>query len=478
MGRIRGPALFSSHFGIETKALRTLGAFDPVLNLDTKLFIDPLRLGASKQPEMRAARQTYLDHFTNVIKLLKASKDVGDVASRNAKRLLTFPEIAGTCLGYGSTSISGSAFGPALTQKLLLTAKAVVDLGIDDPDLFVVMAIFEEGVGADRISDMVTNVIAKDLLAFNTRVLSKLTVPTKHFTVAGQSARLAANPKQAGTPVVLVPRDVLRKLPVACCWSDVSAAAGSNAALRHRVNSEIGELWKAQSKRDKGRLRRQALANKRAFETLIAAVKETPAAPYDLDADPEGLLFWTRLIDAIDKRHPLKLALPTKPTLEDLRQLILAIIGQFRKLIEDKGLWKDLWVEDRPRPEVAAQRLFFVVADTYCRANNIDLTPEADSGPGPVDFKFSKGYTLRGLVEVKLSRNTALVSGFTSQLGAYKKAEETTCAIYLVIDVGGMGNKRKSLQKIRKDRLALNEDCSDLEFIDGSRQKSASKRKG
>ena len=477
MGRIRGPALFSSHFGVDAKSLRLLGALDPVLNLDTKLFIDPLRLRSSKQREMRAARQTYLDHFASVIKLLKASKQDGDVPWRNAKRLLSFPEIQGTCLGYGSSSISGSAFGPALTQKLLVTAKAVVDLGITDPDLFVVMAIFEEGVGADRISDMVTNVIAKDLLAFNTRVLSALNVPTKRFTVAGQSAQLAANPKQPNTPVVLVPRDVLRKLPVACCWSDVSGAAGANAALRHRVNTEIGELWKAQGKRDKNRLRKQALANKEAFETLIAAVNATPAAPYDLDADPDGLLFWTRLIGAIDKSHPFKLTLPPKPTLDDLRRLILEIVGQFRKLVEDKGLWKDLWVGPRPRPEAAAQRLFFAIADTYCRANDIDVTPEADSGAGPVDFKFSKSYTLRVLVEVKLSRNTKLVPGFTAQLGAYKKAEGTTCGIYLVIDVGGMGNKRKDLQNVRKARLMCKDPCSDLEFVDGSRQKSASKRK-
>jgi hypothetical protein len=50
------------------------------------------------------------------------------------------------------------------------TAKAIVDLGIDDPDLFVAMGLFEEGIGPDRISDMATNVIFPDLIAFNTRI--------------------------------------------------------------------------------------------------------------------------------------------------------------------------------------------------------------------------------------------------------------------------------------------------------------------
>ena len=52
------------------------------------------------------------------------------------------------------------------------TAREIVDLGVDDPDLFVAMGLFEEGIGPDRISDMASNVILPDLLAFNVRVLT------------------------------------------------------------------------------------------------------------------------------------------------------------------------------------------------------------------------------------------------------------------------------------------------------------------
>ena len=92
-------------------------------------------------------------------------------------------------------------------------------------------------------------------------------------------------------------------------------------------------------------------------------------------------------------------------------------------MVENKGLWKELWDENgKPRKEKASQRLFFAVAYSYCKANNIDLTPEADSGNGPVDFKLSQGFDSKLVVEVKLSTNGRLVHGYEKQLEIYKKA--------------------------------------------------------
>jgi hypothetical protein len=67
--------------------------------------------------------------------------------------------------------------------------------------------------------------------------------------------------------------------------------------------------------------------------------------------------------------------------------------------------------------------LFFVVASSYCSANNLDLTPEAETGRGPVDFKISSGNHGRLLVEVKLSTSSRLLSGYTTQLELYKKGK-------------------------------------------------------
>lgn len=165
------------------------------------------------------------------------------------------------------------------------------------------------------------------------------------------------------------------------------------------------------------------------------------------------------------------------PTLDSLFRVANQIVQQFKKLIEDNGIWKELWIKNKPRNEKSAQRLFFAIADTYCKANGIDITPEADSGGGPIDFKFSFGYNFRVLVEIKLSKNPHLITGYESQLEVYKKAEGTLRAIYLVIDVGGRGEKVEKILELKNNIIAKGGVASEIIFVDGSKKLSASRRK-
>ena len=80
MGKIKHPLQFSHHFGVNPSKVSALGMLDPTLNVDAKLFIDPMLLKGSKHPEMRQADDTYKQFFTEVITLLVASKNENDVA--------------------------------------------------------------------------------------------------------------------------------------------------------------------------------------------------------------------------------------------------------------------------------------------------------------------------------------------------------------------------------------------------------------
>jgi hypothetical protein len=85
LARIKNPVRFSAHFGIAEGALIKAGVLNPTLNVDTRLFIDPLLIPKSKHPDIRGgARRTYVTHFSQVIRLLKATKAENDVAWRNA----------------------------------------------------------------------------------------------------------------------------------------------------------------------------------------------------------------------------------------------------------------------------------------------------------------------------------------------------------------------------------------------------------
>lgn len=455
---------------------------DPTLNVDTALFIDPLLLEHSRHPEIhQGARRSYEDHFATVIKLLARSGSKGDTAWRNAVRLLSFPEVSSTCLGYGSTSVHGSGSGPLATASLVETARDIVELGITDPDLFTAMALFEEGFGPDRISDMTTNVIFADLLKFNERVLAGMSVPLQVHLIRLKngksfSAKLPCNPFiRGGGPIILLPADILRALPIAKDWADIAEAASHNSELRSRVNDQVAGLWRTKTLQDKEELRRWALSGKTAFETLLEMLRGANPKPYDMQGDPLGELVWRRIAEEIASVEPKVISPLKSRDLVGICAVVEEIIAQFRFLIEDRRLSEELYYQGRHRPEKAVQRLFFAVAYAYCKANDIDITPEADTGNGPVDFKISTGFAGRVLVEIKLSSNNKLIAGYTKQLQRYQAAEETIAGYYLVVDVGQMGKKYERLIETRNAAVLAGERVSPIELIDGAHRVSASK---
>jgi hypothetical protein len=282
---------------------------------------------------------------------------------------------------------------------------------------------------------------------------------------------------KGNVPVILVPSDVLRDLPVATDWKDVSSAASQNAEIRNRVNDQIAELWRSKTLRDKEAVRSWALGDKEAFDTLLQMIHAVDRTAYDMAGDPRGEVFWRQLLIDLATIQPFTIQRPERLDREGVVAVAEQIIEQFRFLIEDRRFSEELYYQGEPRPEKAAQMLFFAVAYSYCKANNLDITPEAETGTGPVDFKVASGFNGRVLVEIKLSTNKKMVAGYTRQLEAYKKAEEAIQGYYVVIDVGGpIGRKRRQLAKLRNDAIARKETVSPISFIDGKRKPSASKR--
>lgn len=308
MAKIKNPVRFSDHFGIDVAALDKVGVLNPTLNVDTRLFIDPLLLEGSSHPEISgSAHQSYLAHFEQAIGLLGAVKQENDSDYywRMAYRQLSFPELKGTCLGYGSTSVAGSGSGDKLTRQIRETAKAIVDLGVKDPDLFVAMALFEDNFGPDRIGDMATNIVIRELLTFNNRILNDLNIPLEEFDIRVGTgkvyhAKLPRNIYSKGkrsVPVILVPTDILRDLPIATDWEDVAYAASQSAEIRSRVNDHIAELWKTKTLKDKEEMRQWALHDRKSFETLLEMIHGVDYTAYDWKGDPRGELLWRQLLN-------------------------------------------------------------------------------------------------------------------------------------------------------------------------------------
>ncbi len=479
MAQAKNPSTFSAEFNIDKNTLARLGILDITLAIDTKLFIDPLLLKYSKHKELNTdAYNEFQNHFKTVIKLLQKSRQNEDVAWRAALKLLEFPEIPGTCLGYGAGSIRGSGFGKILTSRIITVAKQIIDIGIDDPDLFTVMALFEPDIGPDRISDMTTNIIFKSLAKFNEKIISELKLTDNIFTLDRTTTKFALHPfENPDTPIILLPHDILKDLPIANDWDSVAIAANENDQLRNELNTHIAEIWKVKIKRDKTKLKNQALENKEAFSVLLSAIKNVDAKPYDIKNDPNGLIAWAIKGREYASDYPLKLTDTKTKSLQDVYKIVNKIIVQFRHLVEHSGLNKELYqINNKPRNESTAQRLFFAISYTYCKANNIDISPEIDTGTGKVDFKFSTGFNQRVLVEIKLSTNSKIVRGYIKQLEVYKTSQQTMKAIYLIIDVGYMGKKDEKVIEEKNKASKRGDPLSDIKFIDGVLKKTASIR--
>jgi hypothetical protein len=130
-----------------------------------------------------------------------------------------------------------------------------------------------------------------------------------------------------------------------------------------------------------------------------------------------------------------------------------------------------------PRRERAAQLTFYAIAQAYCEANDLDISPEADAGVGPVDFKFSRGYREKVTVEVKLSSNPRLINGYMTQLPAYDSAERSIASFYLLIQVTESDVGIRALEKIYRNRRDEGKPWPKLIRVDGRIEPSASRRK-
>lgn len=475
------PITLSIAWGIDQNKITKFGAIDVTLNCDTNLFIDPLLLATSANKDFRdCASAAYEGRFHQLIELLSASKEIDDAAWRAARNKISFHEVGYTHLGY-SSGTSGSGFGEKLAGNLISTAKEVIDLGVDNPNLFVALALFEDGIGADRISDMTTNIIIECLARFTISACNHIGIEARQFGIRGSTYDLPPNPLKPTEPILLVPADIVRDLPIASDWSSVGSAARETEDLRERVNTHIGEIWKAKTRKDKDEIRKNALRSKASFDTLLEVIQNAADESYDVVNDHRGEIYPANIRRSISKDQPLDLHTYSgrKLGLEEVDEVVAAIIAQFKNLVENRGLWKELWddKQEHARLEKAMQRLFYAVALSYCEANDLDISPESDGGAGPVDFKVSKGASSKALLELKRSTNPKLVDGYTKQLDAYRASEGTTRAHYIVIDVGGLTPaKMKGLSDARSTVIKAGLEPSEFVIIDGSVQKSASKR--
>ena len=101
-----------------------------------------------------------------------------------------------------------------------------------------------------------------------------------------------------------------------------------------------------------------------------------------------------------------------------------------KNVIENKDGYRIFYIKSVPIKRETDVHVMFRL--TWF-ASPDDVTPEANDGRGPVDFKISQGAFDKTLVEFKLASNTQLAKNLQNQVEIYKKAHDTDKTIKVII---------------------------------------------
>lgn len=441
--------LFSTCFNIER--VNEDDWFDPILNSDTLLFVDPFLI--FREPPESAwsdAHASLIEHFDRCFKLIAQGNCNPDaLAYKKAVALLHFHEPSELCLGYTHKGTLGSGGGYGYALTIAAAIAAAIQRGVESSKHFEELGIINEGIGSDRISDITCNILKARLVRYTQEIAERHGIETASHRVWAASfddtrqrwnsdqVLLPTNPVN-NSPIILVPRRFLRDLPQLNYrdWWDWY----ENEKLRTDFNYEVlGAV-------DKKTIVEIARSQFSYVQKYIESKELEQPDPYDIEKDKNGVWTWKPLTSDYVAHHPVEF----QAVHDDIsfNAFIESLLSSFRHFVEEAGGWRLLWNDNgKEKPESAAQLLFRGISEHYCQAANVVIDREVELGRGPVDFKFSQGYARRALLEVKKVHNGKYWHGLEEQLPSYLCSDKVSKGWFLAIQYR---TNPSSLDRIRK----------------------------
>ena len=460
--------LLSDYLSIGNK-LEEKGVFDPVLDKDSHFFINLQRLKKTTVPEFKASYEKINEYFRKVIKLLDRteSKDQQDICYKQALKMFDFSEVNGICLGYAKGA-TGSGFGRLLGSQVISTAYDIVKLGMDDPEMFQLLPLFQDNVGPDRLSDMIATLILDDIKAYTKRINKELGITKRKYKEVSFKDGFAMNPYK-NDYILLVPIEILHKLPVAECWEDIDLCVSQNETIRAEMNAEVANEWgKYTASQRKTFLRNKIFKNANAYKRVMEKYRQEELSAFD---PKENFEYYLKKLE----QSILQLKINWKSEHNEINSLTAAedILSGFKQWVEYNKGWEVIQEADSRKKEKILQRVIHLSGTSYIKANNLDMSCEPDEGRGPVDFKISRGQDIT-IVEVKLTSNNQYLHGFEVQIEEYGKAEQTDNLVYVLVDLGNP-EKVQKVCDLRDRKVDEDIKVPKLVIIDATQKESASR---
>jgi hypothetical protein len=434
---------FSDAFKIEKPSEEDW--FNLWLANDTKIYVDPMLVYQCEHKDFLETSKKIGEFFKEAFKRVVVAKNTRSPQMRDkALEMLRFKEPSELYLGYTNYGSRGSGIGKDFARQIYDAMVDFVELGFEDFGEYVSpLEIFVEGVGADRISDMIVNLMKEDLIKYTQKICNEKRISMKKFPIINASfdnnlgwvqkkVCLPENPLDK-KPIILVPKDFLR----------TNSYLDREDFLEYILHMENPTLRQQATRLftqdlDKKKLieiiKQNPQLTKKLFKDYLENRKKEKAQSYDFNRDPAILNEIPRLISQIVTKIDKKTNI-IETNSETLKSFVEKVIKTFKQHAESNDGYKILFNDDdSPRGEKIAQTLFHAIAKGFCCENgSIDITPESPTGKGPVDFKFSSGYNERILVELKLAGSLKLYHGLQVQTPEYLNASDLNLAYYLVI---------------------------------------------
>ena len=155
-------------------------------------------------------------------------------------------------------------------------------------------------------------------------------------------------------------------------------------------------------------------------------------------------------------------------------QAAFRILEPFKDWVENHKGWQTIRNLPDSSKEKDIQRLIDLKGRDYCEDNNIDMSFEANEGPGALDLKLSRGND-KTVIEIKLSTNDQYLHGFEVQIEEYARAENTKNRIYVYIQLGNP-TRTKRIRELYEKKKEAGENPPFLYIIDSQVRQSASKK--
>jgi len=237
---------FNERFGVSAIAMQKLGVFNAEIDVDNKMFVDPKLLEAGKE-EFHGAHGGLITYFAAVVQLVKLIKTRtdNDMAWTAAWKRMRFKETSNTALGFSKKGTNGKGIGKVLAKRIVTRASEILPYVDFAPDVFELIGIFAERLGCDRLSDMVVSILKVRFLAYTDRITKELGI--KHTIEVPYDGGKYSCPrfKKNDKPMILVPRALLKPLPIAANIEDALDVADLNQQARQEVNRIYSQAYKA-----------------------------------------------------------------------------------------------------------------------------------------------------------------------------------------------------------------------------------------